>query len=897
MALKSIKLLALCLALAGLVFAQGLNTSASKDDWEEINFAFDSDVLVDGFPSLLRLAELLNQNPDYKVQLTGHADYIGSSQYNQGLSEKRANAVKEFLEKYGARSGQVTLQARGEEDPKVGTQTDEARYMNRRVRMTVTDGQGRVVGAGGVGDAIGLLEKLAKAQEECCSAILKKLDKLDDILAALNDLKKENQELRGEIDALKEAQSGLQKEVAEVPRTPAPSKEDVAQVARQVAEDVTRDKFFDHFSIMGLNVGTDDAGDITFTGNGRFFRPLSTNFALQMEGEYMGWRGRKEGQFDFGLVGRKEAVQVGVFGSLKHVSLSEYADSGMLGQASVTADYIFGHGRIGVFGAKGFREKDLLQSTRIGRNVIENVWLQTVDQVGVSSAVGLWGNSWAEGNIGFLRGRQAPSRAGGTVRLVMPFAEHWAFTAEGGVNETMLRRDTYGRWAVGIRFGNFLSPKRYAEVDHPVPVDIPRVRWEVMKERIRTGNDAPDADAGPDLIGVQAGTINLDGSGSSDPDGDAITFQWTQISGPPVTINNPDQAKAYFLADDGQVYAFRLTVTDELGASGSDTVSVTTKEAPIVEILDFRADPSRINKGQSATLSWQAKNADEVTIEPGIGSVDNTSGNVQVTPAETTIYTLTARNATGEVQLTALVTVDTPEPTIIRCDVTPQNIFRGDSAEINWQVQDADSVNLTGFGAVPAAGSQTVSPTDTTTYTLTATNVNGSVSCPLTVQVTPGEVPQIIRYMASPMEILAGTSTSLFWQVENADEVTIDNGIGQVNRTNGQLAVSPTETTAYTISATNRFGTVSATLVVNVVQPAVVTSFTATNQTPSEPAGVEVFLNWTTENATAVIIDPNLGPRPLNGSVPLRVTETTTFTIVASNKFSEDTRTVTVTVP
>ena len=76
-----------------------------------------------------------------------------------------------------------------------------------------------------------------------------------------------------------------------------------------------------------------------------------------------------------------------------------------------------------------------------------------------------------------------------------------------------------------------------------------------------------------------------------------------------------------------------------------------------------------------------------------------------------------------------------------------------------------------------------------------------------------------------------------------------------------------------------------------------VITFTATDQTPTEPSGVEVFLNWATQNATTVTIDNGLGPRPMNGSVPLRVTTTTTFTIVASNQFSEDTKQVTVTVP
>jgi hypothetical protein len=56
------------LALAAGAWGQGLNLppGVTKDDWEEINFEFNSSVLVDGFPSLLRLAELLQQNPGFK---------------------------------------------------------------------------------------------------------------------------------------------------------------------------------------------------------------------------------------------------------------------------------------------------------------------------------------------------------------------------------------------------------------------------------------------------------------------------------------------------------------------------------------------------------------------------------------------------------------------------------------------------------------------------------------------------------------------------------------------------------------------------------------------------------------------------------------------------------------
>src|SRR5436309_5856564 len=100
--------------LASSMFAQGLSTGGqAKDDWEEINFEFNSSVLSDGYPSLLRLAELLTQHKDYKVKVTGHTDYVGSAQYNDRLAQRRADAVKAFLVRYGAAEGQITTSGDG----------------------------------------------------------------------------------------------------------------------------------------------------------------------------------------------------------------------------------------------------------------------------------------------------------------------------------------------------------------------------------------------------------------------------------------------------------------------------------------------------------------------------------------------------------------------------------------------------------------------------------------------------------------------------------------------------------------------------------------------------------------------------------------------------------------
>src|SRR5271163_4411860 len=198
-------LLSLMPLMAIGVSAQGLDTKSSPNDWEEINFEYNSSVLVDGFPSLLRLAELLQKNPGYKVKIEGHTDRLGGNGYNDKLGMARASTVRDFLVKYGARAGQIEVATRGKADPKYPGQkptyskTDEARWMNRRVVVTVTDDQGRTVSAAGIGEAIRAMEPprpAATGMTDCCSEVLKRLDKLDDITKALKDLADQNAALR-----------------------------------------------------------------------------------------------------------------------------------------------------------------------------------------------------------------------------------------------------------------------------------------------------------------------------------------------------------------------------------------------------------------------------------------------------------------------------------------------------------------------------------------------------------------------------------------------------------------------------------------------------------------------------------------------------------------------------
>lgn len=84
---------------------------------------------------LNHLAELLKLYREAQVHIEGHTDSIGTREYNQGLSEARAGAVKKALEQRGVESNRLITQGFGKDRPLVKERTDEDRAHNRRVEI------------------------------------------------------------------------------------------------------------------------------------------------------------------------------------------------------------------------------------------------------------------------------------------------------------------------------------------------------------------------------------------------------------------------------------------------------------------------------------------------------------------------------------------------------------------------------------------------------------------------------------------------------------------------------------------------------------------------------------------------------------------------------------------
>lgn len=125
-----------------------------------------------------------------------------------------------------------------------------------------------------------------------------------------------------------------------------------------------------------------------------------------------------------------------------------------------------------------------------------------------------------------------------------------------------------------------------------------------------SNNQPPLVDAGEDIVAFVGQTVTLDGSGTTDPDGDDDFLtgeQWTQLSGPPATIQDATEEIAFFIPDTIGTYQFQLEVSDGID-TGVDQVTISVIEAP------------RVVNGLQLLYTFEEESGSTVNDVSGVGS-------------------------------------------------------------------------------------------------------------------------------------------------------------------------------------------------------------------------------------------------------------------------------------
>ncbi len=183
----------------------------------------------------------------------------------------------------------------------------------------------------------------------------------------------------------------------------------------------------------------------------------------------------------------------------------------------------------------------------------------------------------------------------------------------------------------------------------------------------------------------------------------------------------------------------------------------------------------RVQQGEDVRVSWTSKDAKQVSINGE--SVDKVGAKV-FTPDSTTTYTAVATRGKKEARDAKTVSVSARPPKPSVSISTDQNaITKGQSTTLRWNSANADTVNISGLGTVPNAGSRVVSPSESTTYTAMAKGPGGEDSASARVTVTDEtpatstvERPRTTGSPTTPIAAMFAQSVqAIFFELDKAE--------------------------------------------------------------------------------------------------------------------------------
>lgn len=236
---------------------------------------------------------------------------------------------------------------------------------------------------------------------------------------------------------------------------------------------------------------------------------------------------------------------------------------------------------------------------------------------------------------------------------------------------------------------------------------------------------------------------------------------------------------------------------------------------------------------------------------------------------------------------------ETDEPTVT-LSISPTTIQAGESATLTWTSSDATSCTayLGWSGSKPTNGSMPVSPTETTTYQLDCTGPGGVGSDDAVVTVIVDEPDEpVIQFSGSPMTIALGESATLTWSSTNATSCAGSDGWSGAKNLSGNMVVTPSMTTNYTLECSGDDGTASTSVTITVTaapeDPVPTLSFAASRTTVHENSAREATttLSWDSADASSCTASGAAewsGSKDLDGSLEVTPVADATYVLTCT---------------
>lgn len=384
-------------------------------------------------------------------------------------------------------------------------------------------------------------------------------------------------------------------------------------------------------------------------------------------------------------------------------------------------------------------------------------------------------------------------------------------------------------------------------------------------------------------------TVDLTGTPSTISLGATSTLAWTSTNASSCTASggwsglksltgsvavSPSATTVYTLACGNGV------------STSTDSVTVTVTTPTPLPTVTLSATPSTIVLGATSTLTWTSANATTCVGSNGWSGTTSVSGTLVVSPATTTLYTLSCGNATGTTTATATLSV-TPLPTPVVSLVAGTNtLVTGATTTLSWTSAHAThclaSQGWTGVQTL--SGSTVIQPTTTTTYTLECGNSTSTSTDSVTVTVTQAPLPTpTVTIETDENTIGYEASALLTWSSENATQCIATNGWSGDKALDGNESVEPLATTTYTLSCGNGVSTSSDSVTVAVILPPAPTVLLTAD--PSEVIGTDdvTTLEWSSTNAATCTASGDwTGTRTTAGNEEVGPDETSEYVLTCT---------------